>query len=124
MLRRAKNRHTALRLPAILSFAHRRDDLVQRQVRLLGNQRQQKFRVLLQRRGAAAAWLCRNAPGLLETLHPNHHHAGAEPIAFGSLTPRGTGLNVFNHSATQVDGIGLRHRSLPKGESIADSLAH
>src|SRR5271165_2360207 len=64
------------------SFAHRCDDLVQRHVRLLGNQRQQKFRVLVQRRRAAAAWLCRNAPGLLEAPHPNHHHAGAEPIAF------------------------------------------
>src|SRR5439155_24860793 len=100
------------------SFAHRRDDLVQRHVRLLGNQRQQKFCVLLQRRGAAAAWLGRNASGLLEALHPNYHHAGAEPIAFGSLPPRGTALNLFNHSATQVHGIGFRHRSLLKSESI------
>src|SRR4029434_8023676 len=30
------------------------------------------------------------------------------------LAPRGTGLNLFNHSGTQVDGIGLRHRSLQK----------
>src|SRR5262245_61325819 len=43
------------------TFAHRRDDLVQRKVRLVGNQTQQKLRVLLQRRGAAAAWLCCNA---------------------------------------------------------------
>src|SRR6266576_3774718 len=40
------------------AFAHRRDDLLQRQVRLVGNQTQPKLRVLLQRRGAAAAWLC------------------------------------------------------------------
>jgi len=32
--------------------------------------------------------LRRNAPSLFEALHPNHHHAGAEPIAFSSLTPR------------------------------------
>src|SRR6266446_2782866 len=100
------------------AFAHRRDDLVQRQIRLVGNQTQQKLRVLLQRRGAAAAWLCRNAAGLLETLHPDHHDAGADSIAFGRLTPRGTGLHVFNHSGAQVDGIGLRHRSLQKTESM------
>src|SRR4029434_10942575 len=96
------------------AFAHRRDDLVQRQLRLVGNQTQQKLRVLLQRRDAATAWLCRNAGRLLETLHPDHHHAGADPVAFGRLAPRGTGLNLFNHSGTQVDGIGLRHRSLQK----------
>src|SRR5262245_21041943 len=96
------------------AFAHRRDDLVQRQLRLVGNQTQQKLRVLLKRRDAAAAWLCCNAAGLLETLHPDHHHAGADSIAFGRLAPRGTGLNLFNHSDTQVDGIGLRHRSLQK----------
>jgi hypothetical protein len=32
------------------SLAHRRDDLIQRQIRLLGNQRQQTVRVLFQRR--------------------------------------------------------------------------
>src|SRR5262245_47362993 len=80
----------------------------------LANQTQQKLRMLLQRRGAAAAWLCCNAARLLETLHPYHHHAGADSIAFSRLAPRGTGLYVFNHSGTQVDGIGLRHRSLQK----------
>jgi len=48
------------------AFARRRDDLVQRKVRLVDNQTQEKLRVLLQRRGAAAAWLCRNAGGLVK----------------------------------------------------------
>src|SRR4029434_6786614 len=96
------------------AFAHRRDDLVQRQLRLVGNQTQQKLRVLLQRRDAATAWPCGNAAGLLETLHPDHHHAGADPVAFGRLAPRGASLHLFNHSGTQVDVIGLRHRSLQK----------
>src|SRR5208283_1259310 len=39
------------------SLAHRRDDLIQRQIRLLDNQRQQKIRVRFQRRDAAPAWL-------------------------------------------------------------------
>jgi len=37
-------------------LAHRRDDLVQRQVRLLGDQSQQPFRMPLEQRDAAAAW--------------------------------------------------------------------
>jgi hypothetical protein len=52
--------------------------------------------VLLQRRGAAAAWLCRNAAGRLKTVHPDHDHAGADSLAFGRLAPRGTGLHLFN----------------------------
>src|SRR5436190_2240138 len=48
------------------SLAHRRDDLVQRQVRLLPDQTEQTLRMRLQRRGAAAARLCRNASGLLK----------------------------------------------------------
>ena len=36
-------------------LVHRRDDLIQRQIRLLGNQRQQNVRVRLQRRDAASA---------------------------------------------------------------------
>jgi len=52
------NRAAAARDPA---FAHRWDDLVQRKVRLVNNQTQAKLRMLLQRRGAAAAWLCPNA---------------------------------------------------------------
>jgi hypothetical protein len=42
------------------------------------------------------SWLCCNAAGLPETLHPDHHHAGADSIAFGHLAPRGTALNLFN----------------------------
>src|SRR5712691_2503421 len=50
------------------TFVHRRNDLVQRQVRLLGNESQQKFRMLFQWRGAAATRLCRNASGCFESL--------------------------------------------------------
>ena len=45
------------------------------------------FRMRLQRRRAAARRLSRNAASLHEALHPNHHHAGAQSIAFGRLTP-------------------------------------
>ena len=52
-----ENRYTAL-CYLYLSPAHRRDDLAQRQVRLLSNQSQQPFRMLFKRRNAAAACLC------------------------------------------------------------------
>src|SRR3954462_3283331 len=45
-----------------LPFLHGCNDLVQRQVWLFGNQAQEKIRIFLQGRGAAAARLCGNAP--------------------------------------------------------------
>src|ERR1035441_1034949 len=59
------------------SLAHRRDDLIQRQIRLLGNQRQQKVRVLLQRRYAPPGRLGRDASGFVPALHPFDRRAGA-----------------------------------------------
>ena len=54
------NRAAAADDPA---FAHHRNDFIQRQIRLLGNQPQQNGRVRLQRRDAASARLGRNASG-------------------------------------------------------------
>ena len=42
-----------------------------------------------QRRDAAAAWLCCNAAGLLETLHSDHHQLGLSvrlPHAAGTVS--------------------------------------
>ena len=105
------------------TFAHRRDDLVERHVRPFGNQRQQKFRVLLQRRRAAAARLCGNAAGLPKALRPNHHNTGTDPIMFGSLAPRGSRHHVCDHASTKFLGIRFRPRSLPKPNQCR-SLAH
>src|SRR3984893_8717672 len=105
------------------SLSHRRDDLVQRQIRLVGHETEQKFRMLLQRRGAAATWLCGDASGPLEALRPDHYYARTDAIVFGRLTPRRPRYDVFDHAGTQVVGIRLRHRSPPKNESIPpDSL--
>jgi hypothetical protein len=89
-----------------------RDDLVQRQVRLLGNESQQPLRMLLQWRGAAAAWLGGDASGRFPPLLPKHHRTRADLIALARLTPRRTGRDGFDHACTQVVGIRLRHRSL------------
>jgi hypothetical protein len=87
---RSKNRHTALRLPP--SLAHQRDDLGQRQVRLLGNQSQLAFRMLFERRDAAAAWLC-------PLIHPSSRkpfsNVATRDCASGSRARERAGLVVL-----------------------------
>jgi hypothetical protein len=56
------NRAAAASDPAL---AHDRNDFIQRQIRLLGNQPQQNGRVRLERRDAASARLGRNASRFL-----------------------------------------------------------
>jgi hypothetical protein len=114
------NRAAAARDAALV---HRRNDLVQRQVRLLGDEREQEFRVLFQRRSASATWLCGNASGCFEALRPNHHHTGADPIVFGRRTPRCTADNVSDYSGTQVAGIRLGH-GIPRHRIKDKRLPH
>src|SRR6516165_11549098 len=101
---------------------HRRDDFVQRQIGLLDDQIKQKFRVLLQRRDAAATWFGRNTSCLFPALRPNNHHAGADPVKFGRLAPRRACFDQFNHSYSQVVRIRLRHILPPESNHTADSL--
>ena len=105
-----KNRHTALRLPAIWRFAHRRDDLVQHQVRLV------KQSDPAETPRDASAERCRRRLALpqLRNAAPRSPPRRADSVAFGRLAPRGPGLHLFNHPGTQVDGIGIRHCSLQK----------
>src|ERR1700716_617720 len=105
------------------ALVHRRNDLVQRQVRLLGDEREQEFRVLFQLRSASATWLCGNASGCFEALRPNHHHTGADPIVFGRRTPRCTADNVSDYSGTQVAGIRLGH-GIPRHRIKDKRLPH
>src|SRR5215510_8721400 len=99
-------------------FRHCRDDLVQCRVPLLDSQSEQEFRMFIKRRGATAARLCFDASCLSPTLHPNHHHAGADPIEFRNLTPRCPTFDCFNYSHTQILRIRLRHW-LPQIESMS-----
>src|SRR5579863_3939853 len=80
------------------SLAHRRNHLVQRQVRLLRNQPQQKIRVRLQRRGAPAPRLRGAASRLLKAFHPDHGSAGADLVVFRRLTPRCTTFHPRDHT--------------------------
>jgi hypothetical protein len=63
-------------------LAHRGNDLVQRQVRPLGNHNQQPFRVRFQRRCAPSARLRFGASGVTPALQP--FHRGARTLSAAS----------------------------------------
>src|SRR6266446_5632443 len=107
-------------------LAHRRNDLVQGQIRLFGYQSQQPFHVLLQRRRAPAAQLCSGPSSVTPALQPPHRGTGAQAEAFGRFPPRCPGRDGFDHAFPQVIRIGLWHRfGPPNPESMPqDSLTH
>ena len=106
-------------------LAHRHNDLVQGQIRLLGYQRQQPFHVLLQRRRAPAAQLCSGVSCVTPALQPPHRRTGAQAEAFGRFPPRCSGHDGFDNAFPQVIRIGLRHRFGPPEPRInAARLAH
>src|SRR6266567_2519489 len=82
-------------------LAHRRNDLVQGQIRLFGYQSQQPFHVLLQRRRAPAAQLCSGASSVTPALQPPHRGTGAQAEAFGRFPPRCPGHDGFDHAFPQ-----------------------
>ena len=93
------NRAAAAGDPAL---AHDRNDFIQRQIRLLGNQPQQNGRVRLQRRDAASARLGRNASRFVQALHPFDRRAGAHLDAFSCLASRRARFDLSQHTHTQV----------------------
>src|SRR6266480_3332071 len=96
------------------ALVHRGDHLIQGQIRLLGYQSQQPIRALLQRRRTPSARLCPGASSLAPALKPPHRRTGAEPVVFGSLTPRRPGFHGFDNTLSQVVRIRLRHRFGPQ----------
>src|SRR5262249_29340604 len=73
-------------------LAHRQNDPIQRQIRLLLDQTQQKIRMLLQWRDAPAPRLGRAAASLTKALDPDNRCAGADFKLFGYLAPRSSAL--------------------------------
>src|SRR6266480_3775957 len=95
------------------SLAHRGHDLVQRQIRLLDDQRQQPFRVLLQWRPAPSARLRFDASSIVPAPPPSHRRTRAQAVVLGRFPPGCSGFDCFDHAFTQVLRIWLRHRSGP-----------
>jgi hypothetical protein len=107
------------------SLVHRRDHLIQRQVRLVRNQREQTVRVLLQQRRARAARLRGATPRVAKELYPFDRCTGADLEVFRRLTPRSAAFNARNDASADICRICSRHRSTPKFESMPiDSLIH
>ena len=107
-------------------LAHRGDDLVERQIRLLGDRSQQPFRVLFQRRRAASARLCFGASAVTPALQPFYRRTRAQIEALSGLPPRRSRFDRLDHAFPQIIGIWFRHRLAPqKNESVPlDSPTH
>ena len=84
------------------SLLHRRDHLIQRQVRLVRDQREQTVRVLLQRRRARAAWLRGALPRVAKALYPFDRCTGADLEVFRRLTPRSAAFNARNDASGDI----------------------
>src|ERR1019366_58829 len=100
------------------SLAHRADDLIQRQIRMLTNQHQQPVGMLLQRRDTAPDRLRRDTAGFLPTLYPFDRRTGAHLKPFGRFAPRRTRFDRFKHTFAQVLRTSFRHDPAPKIESL------
>src|SRR6266576_422091 len=87
--------------------------LHQGQIRLFGNQGQDRGRELLQRRNAPAARLRRSALPLAPALQPLYRRRHAHLETFGRLASRRASLNGFDNPFPQITRIGLRHRQPP-----------
>ena len=83
-LKKAPDCRATARNPALV---HRADHLVQSQVRLHLDQRQQKVRVLLKWRCAPTTRFGGTAAGLAKALHPDHCRTGAHFVVFRCLPP-------------------------------------
>ena len=99
-LKKAPHGAAAARDPLL---AHGRNDLVQGQIRLLGNQTQQPVRVLLQRRNTASAGLCSGASSFVVALDPFYRRAGTQIEAFDRFPPRRTRFHCSDHTRTQIN---------------------
>src|SRR5712691_1841124 len=105
-------------------LAHRTNHLVQRQVRLLRNQPQQKVRVLLQGRRAPTPRLRGATPSLVKALHPYHRHTGADLVVFSRLAPRRAAFDPRDDPFANIRRISLRHHSASQNRINADRLAY
>src|SRR5947199_5104884 len=102
-------------------LVHHRDHLIQRQIRLLLNQREQPRRMCLQWRRAPAARFGCTTPSLVKALHPFDCCTWADVELLGCLTSRSPAFDVCDHQHANVRRICLRHRSPPDESMPPDS---
>ena len=113
-LEKAPNRAPATWNPPLLHHHH---DLIQRSVRLLANQSQKSFGIILQNRTATPARLrCRHAV-IVPSLQPFDRRTRTDLEALSRLVPRRALFYRSNYSLTQVTRIRFRHRRPPADRS-------
>jgi len=104
-------------------LAHRRNDLIQRQIRLLSDKSEYPLRMSLQRRNASSAWFWPRNALSLPVLQPSNCGTCADLQLLGGFPPRCSRFNKSNDSYSHFTGIRAAHGSPPKGESMRiDSL--
>jgi hypothetical protein len=106
-----------------LSLSHCRDHLIQRQVRLVRDQREQTVRVLLQRRRARAVRL-RALPRVAKALYPFDRCTGADLELFRHLTPRSAALQRAQWRVRGYLQNMLSASFDPPNSNQCDRLAH
>ena len=106
------------------SPAHRRNRFVQRQIRMLGNQRQQPARVLLQWRNASATRLRCRAAVIAPAPEPVDHRTRANFKKRGHLVSRSATLDDRYRSRPQVVRIRLGHPLILPKRIKGARLAH
>ena len=99
-------------------LAHCRNDLIQRQIRLLSDNSEYPLRMLLQWRDASSAWLWPRNALRLPAMQPSNCGTCADLQLLGGFTPRCSRFNKSNDSYSHFTGIRAAHGSPPKGKSM------
>ena len=118
-LQKAKQRRAASRNPTLV---HRRDNLVERPVALVLNQRDNRLGVILQRRPAPATRLGLKSPRLPPRLMPSHRRANTDAKAFCCLRSGRSLVHRLNHALTQIRRIRPGHVGNPQKANHAPRL--
>ncbi len=99
---------------SLLAQGH--EELFERPVRPFGDQRENRVRMVLQRRPAPAARLRRASALPSPRLKPLDRRAGADIKMFRRLTPRCSRFNRVDHTLTQIPRTSLGHGAPPQTE--------
>ena len=100
-------------------LAHRRNDLIQRQIRLLSDKSEYPFRMLLQRRNASSAWLWPRNALRLPALQPSNCGTCADLQLLGGFPPRCSRFNKSNARTRTSPGYVPRMAHPPKANQCA-----
>src|SRR5215472_2792019 len=112
---RAKKRDSALRL-AETRHAQDRNELIQREIRLLADNGEDLLRILFQPRRAPSTGYWFGCAIFVKALQPANRRTRADPEMFGRLTSRSSCLHEFNHAMSQVPRIRSRMTSPPANQ--------